>query len=226
MKLLNKGKKSTLKGVLLLATISLGTVGFSAWVINGSTEENQNITFTVGSVTGKNLIISIDDSQTDGKVAFDSDGTEGNGLITGDGENEDLTFKVVYTVTSVNGFSADSPINVTYTYSGDFKGIQGLATSNYINADCLNVTTITLNGTNTTPVTGVAVQYSGSSATVTHTWTFAWGSVFKGKNPCKVAVGDGVAYTNLITNLKNFETAAKAAMTGNKTFDITITPSF
>ena len=43
MKLLNKGKKSTLKGVLLLATISLGTVGFSAWVINGSTEENQNI---------------------------------------------------------------------------------------------------------------------------------------------------------------------------------------
>ena len=75
MKLLNKGKKSTLKGVLLLVTISLGTVGFSAWVINGSTEENQNITFTVGSVTGNNLIISIDNSQTDGTVA--SAGAEG-----------------------------------------------------------------------------------------------------------------------------------------------------
>lgn len=225
MKLLNKGKKSTLKGVLLLATISLGTVGFSAWIINGSTEETQNITFTVGSVTGKNLIISIDDSKTDGTVAFDSDGTEGNGLITGDGNKQDLTFKVVYTVTSVNGFSAVSPVKVTYTYSGDFQGIQGLATSNYINADCLNVTTITLNGTNTTPVTGVSVEYNGSSATVTHTWTFAWGSVFARKNPCKVAVADGEAYTNLITNLKNFETAAEAAMTG-KTFNITITPSF
>ena len=225
MKLLNKGKKSTLKGVLLLATISLGTVGFSAWEINGSTEENQNITFTVGSVIGNNLIISIDDSETDGTVKFDSDGTGGNGLITGDGENEDLTFKVVYTVTSVSGFSAVSPVNVTYTYSEDFQGIQGLATSNYINADCLSVTNITLNGTNTTPEEGVSVEYNGSSATVTHTWTFAWGSVFKGKNPCKVAVGDGEAYTNLITNLKNFETAAKAAMT-SKTFNITITPSF
>lgn len=225
MKLLNKGKKSTLKGVLLLATISLGTVGFSAWVINGSTEENQNITFTVGSVIGNNLIISIDDSETDGTVKFDSDGTGGNGLITGDGENEDLTFKVVYTVTSVSGFSADSPVKVTYTYSGDFQGIKGLATSNYIVASCLDVTSITLNGTNTAPTSGVEVKYSDSTATVTHTWTFAWGSVFKGKNPCKVAVGDGEAYTNLITNLKNFETAAKAAMT-SKTFNITITPSF
>ena len=225
MKLLNKGKKSTLKGVLLLATISLGTVGFSAWVINGSTEENQNITFTVGSVTGKNLIISIDDAKTDGTVAFDSDGTEGNGLITGDGAKEDLTFKVVYTVTSVSGFSADSPVNVTYTYSEDFQGIRGLATSNYIVASCLDVTSITLDGTNTAPKSGVEVKYSDSTATVTHTWKFAWGSVFATKNPCKVAVGDGVAYTNLITNLKNFETAAKAAMTG-KTFNITITPSF
>lgn len=226
MKLLNKGKKSTLKGVLLLATISLGTVGFSAWVINGSTPDNQDITFSVGNVIDKTLTVSIDDSETDGTVAFDSDGTEGNGLITGDGGHEDLTFEVVYTVTSVNGFSADSPVKVTYTYSGDFEGIRGFATSNYINADCLKVTNITLNGTNTTPNEGVSVQYSGSSATVTHTWTFAWGSVFKGKNPCKVAVGDGEAYTNLITNLKNFETAAKAAMTGNKTFNITITPSF
>ena len=225
MKLLNKGKKSTLKGVLLLATISLGTVGFSAWVINGSTEENQNITFTVGSVTGNNLIISIDDAKTDGTIAFDSDGTEGNGLITGDGDKEDLTFEVVYTVTSVSGFSADSPVKVTYTYSENFQGIKGLATSNYINADCLNVTNITLNGTDTTPETGVAVQYSGSSATVTHTWTFAWGSVFASKNPCKVTEGDGTAYTNLVTNLKNFETAAKAAMS-EKTFEITITPSF
>ena len=83
MKLLNKGKKSTLKGVLLLATISLGTVGFSAWEINGSTEENQNITFTVGSVIGNNLIISIDDSETDGTVKFDSDGTGGNVLLSG-----------------------------------------------------------------------------------------------------------------------------------------------
>lgn len=225
MKLLNKGKKSTLKGVLLLATISLGTVGFSAWVINGSTKENQNITFTVGSVTGNNLIISIDDSKTDGTVAFDSDGTEGNGLITGDGAKEDLTFKVVYTVTSVNGFSADSPVKVTYTYSEDFQGIKNLSTSNYINADCLNVTNITLNGTNTTPETGVAVEYSGSSAIVTHTWTFAWGSVFASKNPCKVKESDGTTYTNLVTNLKNFETAAKAAMS-DKTFEITITPSF
>ena len=225
MKLLNKGKKSTLKGVLLLATISLGTVGFSAWVINGSTKENQNITFTVGSVTGNNLIISIDDSETDGTVAFDSDGTEGNGLITGDGDKEDLTFKVVYTVTSASGFS-NNPVTVTYAYSSSFNGIKGLSSpTNYINSSCLDVITITLNGTNTAPESGVTVEYSGSTATVTHIWTFAWGSVFASKNPCKVTEGDGTAYTNLVTNLKNFETAAKAAMS-DKTFEITITPSF
>lgn len=225
MKLLNKGKKSTLKGVLLLATISLGTVGFSAWVINGSTPDNQDITFSVGNVIDKTLTVSIDDSETDGTVAFDSDGTEGNGLITGDGKKEDLTFKVVYTVTSVNEFS-NNPVTVTYTYSSSFNEIKGLSSpTNYINSSCLDVTTITLNGTNTAPASGVTVEYNGSSATVTHEWTFAWGSVFKGKNPCKVAVGDGEAYTNLITNLKNFETAAKAAMS-DKTFNITITPSF
>lgn len=31
-----KGKHSSLKLVLLLSTLSLATVGFSAWIINGS----------------------------------------------------------------------------------------------------------------------------------------------------------------------------------------------
>lgn len=214
-----------LKVSLALATLSLGTVGFSAWIINGSNSVGSQITFTVGEVTDNSLTVAITDSSNN-SVSFDSNSDTSNGIITGSGNSEDLTFGVTYTVTSSNESFAAKNATITYKYSSDFDGIKSLGDSGYIDSTCLNTTTFTLNGANENPTSGVNVKYDTNLkvATVTHTWTFKWGTLFGGENPCDVSSGDS-AYTNLVTNLKNFESAAKTAMEG-KTFTVTITPSY
>lgn len=220
-----KGKHSSLKLVLLLSTVSLATVGFSAWIINGSISSGETtISFSVGEVVDNSIIVNITDT-TNNSIAFDSISGGESDKVQGNSQSEDMSFGVKYTVTSGTGFS--EALTITYGYSNDFTGIKNLGIgTEYINTICLNTTTFNLDGSATNPssISGLSVSYSGNVATVTHTWTFSWGSVFAGKNPCNVKSSDKDAYTNLKDNLKAFVTAAKKAMT-DKTFKITITPS-
>lgn len=221
-----KSKHSSLKLVLLLSTVSLATVGFSAWVINGSLSgDTSKITFSVGEVTDNSITVKVIDS-TNNSIAFDSISGGASDKVQGNSKSEDMTFGVKYTVTSGKGFS--NPIKITYNYTTGFGEIKKIGDgTNYINTSCLDITTFNLDGETTNPssISGLSVSYEGNVATVTQTWTFSWGSVFATKNPCNVTSEDGDAYTNLEANLKAFTSAAKTAMTG-KDFTITITPSF
>ena len=186
-----KGKHSSLKLILFLSAVSLATVGFSAWIINGSiTDANTTISFSVG---------------------------------------DDMDFSVKYTVTSGIPFNSTSGnVNISYTYSKDFDGIKGLSNSNgkqFIDTSCLNVANYTLDGTTTSfGNSAITVKYNENKtiATVTHTWTFKWGSAFNSDNPCNITSDPDGAYAE---SLRTFVSAAKTAMT-SKTFTITITPSF
>lgn len=220
----SKNKRSTLKFAILLSVVSLATVGFSAWIIDGSiSSDNSQINFSVGEVVDNSIVVNIIDDKIDDKIAFDSIQDGASDKVQGNSASEDMTFAIEYTVTSGVPFETQN-VTITYTYSSDFDGIKGLGTSNYIDASCLSVNTFNLDGTTTKPANGVAVSYSENVATVSHTWTFAWGSIFNGKNPCNVVNGDS-GYDKLVENLKAFQTAASSAMSG-KTFTITITPSF
>lgn len=223
-----KGKHSSLKLVLLLSTVSLATVGFSAWIINGSISSgNTEISFSVGEVVNNSITVNITDT-TNNSIAFDSNVDGGTGIFKGDGNNEDMDFSVEYTVTSGIAFKTTSGhVKVSYTYSSDFTAIKNLNNSNgkqFIDTSCLDVTNYILDGTTTSFEDGaIDVRYdSTTKATVTHTWTFKWGSAFNNNNPCNITSDIDGTYKG---NLNAFVEAAKTAMT-DKTFTITITPSF
>lgn len=224
-----KGKHSSLKLVLFLSAVSLATVGFSAWIINGSiSDANTTIRFSVGDVTVNSIAVKIIDTTND-SIAFDSNVIGGTGIFKGDGKKEDMDFSVKYTVTSGIPFDSTSGnVKISYTYSNDFEGIEGLSNSNgkqFIDTSCLNVANYTLDGTTTSfENSAITVEYNENKtiATVTHTWTFDWGSAFNGDNPCNITSDPDGTYAE---SLKTFVSAAKTAMT-DKTFTITITPSF
>lgn len=224
-----KGKHSSLKLVLFLSAVSLATVGFSAWIINGSISgDNTTISFSVGDVTDNSIVVDIIDA-TNKSIAFDSNVDGGTGVFKGDGDKDDMDFSVKYTVTSGIPFNSTSGnVNISYTYSKDFEGIKGLSNSNgkqFIDTSCLNVENYTLDGTTTSfGNSAITVGYNENKtiATVTHTWTFKWGSAFNNDNPCNITSDPDGTYAE---SLRAFVSAAKTAMTG-KTFTITITPSF
>lgn len=224
-----KGKHSSLKLVSFLSAVSLATVGFSAWIINGSiSDDNTTISFSVGDVTDNSIAVNIIDA-TNNSIAFDSNVNGGTGIFKGDGDKEDMDFSVKYKVTSGMPFDSTSGnVKISYTYSNDFEGIKGLSNSNgkqFIDTSCLNVANYTLDGTTTSfQNSAITVEYNENKtiATVTHTWTFEWGSAFNNLNPCDITSDPDGTYAN---NLKTFTSTAKTAMT-DKTFTITITPSF
>ena len=225
-----KGKHSSLKLVLLLSTLSLATVGFSAWIINGSiSADNTTISFSVGDVTDNSIVVDIIDS-TNNSIAFDSNVDGGTGVFKGDGKKEDMDFSVKYKVTSGIPFDSTSgKVKISYTYSNDFEGIKGLSNSNgkqFIDTSCLNVPNYTLDGTTTSfQNSAITVEYNENKtiATVTHKWTFKWGSAFNSDNPCNITSDPNGTYAE---SLRTFVSAAKTAMADDKNFTITITPSF
>lgn len=223
-----KGKHSSLKLVLFLSAVSLATVGFSGWIINGSISDDKTaISFSVGDVTDNSIVVEIIDS-TNNSIAFDSNVDGGTGIFKGDGDKDDMDFSVKYTVTSGIPFNSTSGnVKISYTYS-DFEGIKGLSNSNgkqFIDTSCLNVENYTLDGTTTSfGNSAITVEYNENKtiATVTHKWIFEWGSAFNGDNPCNITSDPDGTYAE---SLRTFVSAAKTAM-ADKTFTITITPSF
>ncbi len=88
-------KKRTGFIVLGLAALSLGTIGFSSWIINGiNGTANSEVNVTVGDVEDKRLTID-NLKETDKKLNFDvAPGTPSGGVIEAGsvGEAEDLSF--------------------------------------------------------------------------------------------------------------------------------------
>lgn len=225
-----KGKHSSLKLVLFLSAVSLATVGFSGWIINGSiTDANTTISFSVGDVTDNSIAVKIIDA-TNNSIVFDSNVDGGTGIFKGDGDKDDMDFSVKYTVTSgIPLNSTSGNVKISYTYSNDFDGIKGLSNSNgkqFIDTSCLNVANYTLDGTTTSfQNSAITVEYNENKtiATVTHKWTFKWGSAFNSDNPCNITSDPNGTYAE---SLRTFVSAAKTAMADDKNFTITITPSF
>ena len=91
--MLNKKKTGII--VLGLAALSLGTIGFSSWIINAvNGEANSEVNVTVGDVVDRRLTID-NLNKTDTNLNFDvKSGTVGGNVIVAgtDGKDEDLSF--------------------------------------------------------------------------------------------------------------------------------------
>ena len=219
--MLNKKKTGII--VLGLAALSLGTIGFSSWIINGiKGTANSEVNVTVGDVEDKRLTID-NLEKTDTKLIFDvASGTVGGDVIVAgdDGEAEDLSFSFSFDLwgTSQAIFEAGTSGKV-FKVSFTSTELSSLVTSKAI------CSPITIDGnkypeaaiTTVAETTGERVNYETGDTSavrleysktkiedsgkygfnVSMTYSFTWGDAFDFKNPIQLKTIDEDAETAL-----------------------------
>ena len=132
-------KKRTGFIVLGLAALSLGTIGFSSWIIsgiNGTVDNDVNV--KVGDVVDKRLTYELVEGSQELKLNFDADKKASDGGVVAadpEGEDEDLTFGFsfrIYAETEKNYSDAISGKKVYLTFSTINENFKSAVTSGYI----------------------------------------------------------------------------------------------
>lgn len=91
---MKKRKNFILYSILSLAVISLITVGFSSFILDGSVKDDSNsVNANIGDVIDKTIIANIIDNECDYNISFDNL-ENGNGNITNNSATyEDLSLR-------------------------------------------------------------------------------------------------------------------------------------
>lgn len=212
-------KKRTGFIVLGLAALSLGTIGFSSWIINGITGgASSNVNVTVGDVEDRRLTID-NLKETDKKLNFDvAPGTAGGSVIQAGsvGEAEDLSFAFSFDLwgTSQTNFEAaieDKGFKVSFASTELSSLVSSKAICSPITIGTASqheeaITTFEATTTDKTvnykagDTSAVRLKYSmtkidGSGTgkygfNVSMTYSFTWGEAFDYENPVKLEAID------------------------------------
>lgn len=221
-----KKNKYIVYGVIALSALSLVGVGFATWDIDGSLDDKTNVSVSVGDLTNKTLIVEIQDS-SDLNIAFDNVEKGGTNISNGNGNKEDLSFRVDFRLESSRTINDANTFKIATTFdSASISKYQELDADNYIVADCLANISFNLPTDSTTSLTTKNSYITGSitydtdfkGALVSLTYKFAWGSKFNGKNP---GLWDG----NILTIGEYLEDFTAKAQDFSQ-ISLTITPSY
>ena len=117
---MKKRQKSRLTMYIIggISAISLGSVGFASWVIQGiSSTDSSNITASVGSLSDTSVSGSITSSTQDLTVAFDNVSTGNVQLQNKDGKTEKLDFnlKFEFTASSIDSLKGIKRLYFDFT---------------------------------------------------------------------------------------------------------------
>ena len=222
-----KKNKYIVYGVIALSALSLVGVGFAAWNIDGSLDDKTSVTVSIGDLTNKTLIVEIQES--DLNIAFDNVENSGTNISNGDGKKEDLSFTVNFRLESSRTINDANTFKITASFDSEsISKYKELDTEEeeYIVADCLTDFSFNLPPKSSDPLTTINDHITGSitydtdfkGADVKLTYTFAWGSTFKGKNP-------GLWDEDILTIGKYLEDFTAKAKDLPK-IKLTITPSY
>ncbi len=198
---MEKGKKKILfGGVTVLSLAAIAGIGYASWVIANNVGATTNdLSIAIGTITSSSINVNITDQDT--SVRFDALENElcTNSISNGDGLTEDLEYSVTFTLTSSESLEG---VTLDFTYAGTTDFINALdGTTQYIDTTCLTNCTYTLGnyGVSGATLSGnnagkITVSYTDStyytSANITVTFNFAWGSAFGSVNPCQSTVTD------------------------------------
>lgn len=202
--MIKKGKsKILIYSSIALATVALATVGFSAWIIDGSVNEDDvNVNVSIDNMDDRTVLLKLMDQNNGSDLTvhfdYDKDSQNKNPHVIYDEsetEDEDLTFKFKYTLTSNNVLN-DGDYQVGIGFSKEtITAFNELNKNPYIDITCLKDFTFTLpTSSSTINVQGVDASYitnnvtysnENKEATIISTFNFKWGSYFNGKNPCE-----------------------------------------
>ena len=226
-----KTKKIVLGTVVALSAVSLASVGFANWVINGIVGKDVgNISVNFGSIDDTSIVTDCTSTADDLTVRFDNkadktkkvgDSFEGGKLIFANSEDkvEQLDFIVKFTIKTTGTSTVDNLFDtVTFTFkqSKEFKecvdaGYIVSPFSGYTSVDSgTNFTSTYEYATPTKPVTNTdaginissGIKHDNKTREFTAIFSFKWGTEFKGHNPCFVKTGEDE--TEFKTNLKAF----------------------
>ena len=241
MKIKNNKKIVTIIGIT--SVISLGTIGFAAWQINGNVAvKDLGVSVTFGDVTS-NTLVATEDLGSDKALAFDGSG-DNQSSITSPSKVEDLQFVIKYKVKKSNADASFTKI--TFNFADD---LESLITGKYIvRPYAKEKSTLTIDSTqnsktyysthdnpgtyNETSSTGFAQKHVitkdasfGTNFTynIESTFVFKWGATFNGNNPDQFdndKTGDEA--TKAQAALNNFKTTYDGV--NDKTIKLTITP--
>lgn len=217
-------KKRTGFIVLGLAALSLGTIGFSSWIINViNGTANSEVNVTVGDVEDKRL--TIDNLQkSDINLNFDvASGTHGGGVIEAgsDGKAEDLSFAFSFDLwgksqTIFEAATSDKEFKVSFTSTELNSLVKSKAIcspitidgNKYPEAAITNFAEVTDKTVNyeTGDTLAVRLKYSMTEINepevkygfnVSMTYSFTWGEAFNFENPVQLTAIDDDADTAL-----------------------------
>lgn len=211
---MNKISKGKAIGLLSLglASVALGSVGFASWIVSGTTfTQAVDVTVTVGDVSDQRITVAAKLNEGDKTVNLDADAAKygtSTGPIKGSGDKaEDLTFKIDVTGTKKSGYTPDN-------YACRFKVTLPVAPE-FV---CLKTVESGATKSESGEYWNINLPVSTSGATTTYTFTLAWGTKFKEKNPAAIAQGEVTdeQLTQIIADLgtlkTNFATAIKVEL--------------
>lgn len=238
-----KFKKNSLV-ILGLATVALGTIGFSSWIIAGNPPQpvNSNVDVTVGDVEDHRIFLELP-SQTDNILKFDADSdAEGKGTVviaTPADSQEDMTFTASFIIGGATKLDFDAAYN-SKSVAVEFTStdLSSLITSNCVQSPIDLDKPVTISELNTTIAADTGKITSGSytnpSDTSKYEITFASGTP-TGENKDKYGVqvniaftfawGSAFSYKNPVC-LQSIDTTAKDALNAldqaNNDFDLSV----
>lgn len=205
---MNKISKGKTVGLLSLglASVALGSVGFASWVISTTkVEGTESVTVTVGDIQDASIEIKAV-LGADKEVVLDANTSRVAGPIKGSGNrDQDLTFTV--DVTGKKGANSEATShNCKFTVT-----MPGGLTADYVKVDSVT-------GTGATSIDEIAVPVStGEGTKTTYTFTLAWGTKFKNKNPADLTKEEVASIkgevTQVIKDLKTVQAAFASPIT-------------
>ncbi len=245
-----KTKKIVLGTVMALSAVSLASVGFASWVINGVMgNDSKDISVTVGKIedksitakiTGQNLELRFDYIETS---KLPAEGTYTKIYDNGDNLTEKLKVSVTYEISlAANSTETDvkkvcSGVELKFKMNPEFNAaIEG----GYIAVDfgtsvdstesdkttynkyyIFNVNVPTDGTTNGVNTKWTVNTDDTRKVSATSTFEFKWGSNFGGHNPCYRHNNDTVTEDNIKASLKTFVDTYKDSLKGQ----IVVTPT-
>lgn len=233
-----KTKKIVLGTVMALSAVSLASVGFANWIINGITGiDSDNINVTIGQVADTSVTTTMNEG-CELAVAFDNYvnlPSEATSIFdNNDGKKQDLDFtlnfkisttgkvdiatlvdQVTFKFTQSEGFAKSVKDDYVVSPFGTANGTSGKWESSLI------LDLVTKNGADNNPKLTVTKSRDTYSVDVVAEFSFKWGSKFNGHNPGYLEKKDSMDEATMKTNLKAFKDLIGADFAAS----VEITPS-
>ena len=224
-----KSKKAMVASIIL-ASVALGGVGFSAWVINAGNdiEEPKNVSVEVGKSTDNRFTLTPPQLAEDEKVVFDCDDYKGT-VVAGSGTKlEDLSFTFSTTLTGnidqlagiylrlnesdnlskLTGTGVAAIIQTPVIPSNTGNGVEIIPKKAFTNATGTKVDSTEKFTAASSAQGGSKWSYTvtkvDSSYNISVTVNFAWGQLFNYANPTRLTEGltaDQITGLNTLTEL-------------------------